>query len=416
MHRVADARGARPLLAGLARAVAVAAALGALGCADGIDRDADAPPPARPGSAGIAGLERCAPVWLRPDRRFSDLASCEPEADEAEIAVQGGVVLFGSFWDVSEQRTPVPREQPCVGPHTHASNGAFVASILKGREPDRAPPIAFVHLHRFELVPIPFAALDGFDAGFLLRTQRPWDDVLGFFARDDTDLCRGGACRWSDSLLGDPSHNPGPRLRDLIDRSGGEGAFRSAVYYLSHSGDSRRVTWPTAALADLRNPAYRAWRVAEARRAVAAGGYDAIMLNDKFSQYRRAGGHWLGSPAAGDVEHLNRAQDTLWSAPPDGYGFSEYVQGWSALGSDLRAAGVPYAVWLGVGAWRGRGADDPRTTLDEGERIRETARGAALVLVGGLLLPGEAGSLEAELQKSGARLVLIGVAGRLGCL
>lgn len=415
MHPVADARGARPLRAGLARVAAVAAALGALGCADGIQRAGDAAPPPRPASAGIAGLGRCAPVWSRPDRDVSDGSRCDPWTAVAEIAAQGGVVLLGSFWDVSEQRTPTPRERRCGGPYTHASNAEFVASVREAQAPEGAPPTAFVHLHRFELVPIPFAALPGFDASFLLRTQRPWDAVLGFFAEDDTSLCRRGGCRWSDDLLGERSGNPGPRLRDLIDRSGGEGAFRSAVYYLPRPGEGRRVFWPTAAIADLRNPAYRAWRVAEARRAVAAGGYDAILLNDKFAQLRRAEGHWIGGLKAPDVEALSRTGDTLWSAPPEGYGLAGYIEGWAALGQDLRAAGVPYAVWLGIGAWRGRGLDDPATEADEGERIRATAGGARLVLLGGEAAPGEVSRLERELAAGGTRLVAMGAAGRSDC-
>lgn len=368
-----------------------------------------APAPAGP---ELAALDRCADLWARPDRRF-DPRTCEPKESPAEIAANGGVVLFGSFWDVTERRSSVPSDLRCKGSFTHATNASFAASI-RSQRPAGAPPLAFVHLHRFELVPSSFAALPGFDAGFLLRTRKPWAEVQGFFADDRSPPCRGRRCAWSDSFVGDPERDVGERLRDWIDASAGPGAYRSMVYYMGFAGAGRSLYWPTAALADLRNERYRAWRVAEARRALSAGGYDAIMLNQKFGQYRLPGGHWLGG-AARDVQGLNQTETTLWTAPPEGYGYPEYVAGWAALGRDLRAAGVPYAVWLSSAVWYSRWYDDPTTPdVDEAALIRETARGARLALVGGPLGAAQIRSLEQELRGGGARLVLADAA-RAGC-
>jgi hypothetical protein len=187
------------------------------------------------------------------------------------------------------------------------------------------------------------------------------------------------------------------------------------VYYLSDAGPDVRRFWPSAAVADLRNPAYRAWRVAEARRVIATGRFDAVLLNDKFDQYRFEGGHWIGG-AARDVEALNRIGSTLWSAPPDGYGYAEYVSGWVALGRDLRRAGVPYAVWTSAAAWHSRWYDAPETPrVDEQQQILETLRGSRLALVGGPVSASRARELDEELRASGSRLVLMDAA-RASCL
>jgi hypothetical protein len=402
-------------LASLARGrvgVAVAAFLaGAFPVACAGDPPTDPVKP--PAAEGIAQLDRCAPVWWQAER-IVDFQSCTPEATPGEIAAAGGVVLVGSAWDVSEQRTPYPPAPRCRGPHVHATQGEFIQRIRSGRRPD-SPPLAFVHLHRFELVPLTFAALPGFEASFLVRTRQPWSRVVGFFSGDTGPLCRNGGCRWSDAHLGNPEAHRGPKLRDLIDASGGPGAHERVVYYLPRSGPDKRVYWPNSAVADLRSPAYRAWRVAEARKALEIGGYDAILLNDKLGQYRRQDGHWLGG-LVHNVEELNREPRTLWSAPPDGYGYPEYVAGWAALGRDLRAAGVPYAVWMGAAAWQGRGLDDSHTAdVDEGALVRETVRGARLFLATKAPPPADLEAIERELRARGGNLVLMGRGRRERC-
>jgi hypothetical protein len=349
-----------------------------------------------------APIGTCAEVWVRPDRGFKDRRTCARDPSPRQVAAEGGVVMFGSYWDVSKPLANfVPGRSSCGGPRTHQTNAGFIREVRETRR-EGDPSLAFVHLSRQELVPLTFAALDGFDASFLLRTKRPWQQVIDFFARDQGMTCRG-ACRWSDSNRGDPSHRTG-RLRDLVDQSGGENAYQEVVYYLNNSGEGRKVFWPQAAIADLRNPGYRAWRVAEARRAVEIAGFDAVMLNDKFSQFRVPNGHWIGSSYVPDVDALNARQTTLWSAPPLGYGYTEYVGGWTALGRDLREAGVPYAVWLSPWPWSGRRLADPS---HEDALVRETARGARFVMLRGALTPGLKRTIEEDLARGGARLVIM---------
>jgi hypothetical protein len=262
-------------------------------------------------------------------------------------------------------------------------------------------------MHRFDLVPRSFAALPGFDAGFLAETQRPWQQVLDFFQRDHTRSCFGAGCRWSDANFGNDAEEKGTRLRDLIDASGGEGAYQRKVYYVIRGAPGQQLFFPVAALADLRNPAYRSWRVAEAKRALAVGGYTAIHLNQKLFQYASPQGHWIGGGVA-DVEQINRKGETPWTAPPSGYGYPQYVAGWSALARELRAAGVHYAVDLQGPELFERG-DDPATPAHEGAMIREVARNARLVLLDRYAATKEATlrAAIADLETHGARVVRI---------
>ncbi len=107
--------------------------------------------------------ESCGAVVSRPDRRFSDYDACIPEQTPEQIAARAQVVLFGSFLDVSEKLTGVPRARRCAGPYTHMNNARYVEKLRRARAVLARPPLLILHLHRFELVPVPFAALPGFD-------------------------------------------------------------------------------------------------------------------------------------------------------------------------------------------------------------------------------------------------------------
>jgi len=73
---------------------------------------------------------------------------------------------------------------------------------------------------------------------------------------------------------------------------------------------------------------------------------------------------------------------TFWSAPPAGYGYPQYVQGWAQLARDLRNAGVPYAARLPLRAWTETFFDDTSTSsVDEAALVREVMRGAKLLLI-----------------------------------
>ena len=346
----------------------------------------------------------CSGVVVRPDQ-FLRAGSCDPVWSPQEIARGAEVVLLGDFRDVSEPVLP-PFQDRCGRIESHAANARRVAALRRLREPTGLPPLEIVHYQRFELVPRTFAALPGFDARFLLETRRPWQEVLDFFQRDRSAPCLSGGCRWSDSNFGDEAGEHGTRLRDLIDASGGPGAYRRKVYYVIKSAPGQQIFFPVAALGDLRNADYRAWRVAEAKRAMAVGGYTAIALVNKFHQYGAEKGHWIGSGRVSDVASLDRVPDTLFSAAPSDYGYAAYVAGWAALARDLRAAGVPYAVEIQSPEFFAR-ADDPSTAADEGALIREAARGASLVLLDRWRITTDASlrAATADLEAHGARVV-----------
>lgn len=321
----------------------------------------------------------CSALVIRPDQRWSDTRACTPTYSDEEIARAAGVVLIGDFDDVANPRIP-PAPRVCEPNPGHAANVRRMEKMRSAREKAGGSPLWFVHMTRFELVPATLAAEPAFDPGFLLRTDRPFSQVVDFFAKDTSSAC-GEGCRWSDSWPWREGKDDGRRLRDFIDAKAGAGSYRSVVYYLARAQRSGRVFGVTAAVADLGNPAYRAWRVQEAKRALQAGGYDAIDLNHKIHQYRAGAEHWIGGSATPDVAALVKSGDTLWSAQPRGYRFPQYIAGWAALARELRAAAVPYNVILGAYVWTGDALDDPRSAANEAELVREVADGASSVLV-----------------------------------
>lgn len=349
----------------------------------------------------------CSKIVVRPDQRLRE--DCSPVWKPEEIAAGAEVVLLGRGNDVTD---PVLKVSPdaCGHVSTHRHNSLYIEKLRRLSKPG-SPTTAYIHMHRFELVTRHLAALPGFDAAFLLSTRRPFDEVTGFFDSDRSPDCRAEGCRWSDDW---GARDDGqPQLRDLIDAHGAPGRHRSAVYYLNKAGPGVRVFWPVAVVADLTNPGYRAWRVAEAKRAMAAGGYTAIMLNHKLAQYSEPM-PFIGRPETPDVTTFNERQNAAFTAPFDDYGYPQYVAGWASLARDLRAAGVPYAVAL-VGPRIAETADDPSTPyMNEGKLIRETARHARVVLLGKVKSPSAQAEMPAtiaDLGELGARVIPF----ELGC-
>ncbi len=355
-----------------------------------------------------AQYDWCSPIVVRPDQRFQEPGACNPVWSAAEIASGAEVVLIGEFLDVAHPQIPMPT-RGCTPNASHDTNAVYVQALRAARAQTTNPPLRIVHMSRSELVPYTFAALPGFSASFLLETDRPWSDVTGFFSNDRSAACATTPCIWSDSYTGNPQSNPAPRrLRDYVDASGGANKYQRIVYYLSRP--TPPVYWATSAIADLRNPQYRAWRVAEFKEAIRVGGYDMVDLSHKLEQWQ-PGGWWFGAgspPGVTNVATLNAHDDTFWSAPPRGYGYSEYVQGWAQLGRDMRNAGVPYSLNMNLKAWTGNYYDDPSTlSVDEGELVREVMRGAKMVLMDGGLRAAAAtwATVEAQLRSYGATVI-----------
>jgi hypothetical protein len=351
----------------------------------------------------------CAPVVVVPDLVRSEVAgACVGRWTDEEIAAGARVALVGSSADVARANAASIAPAHCGIAETHRDRGRFVANLRALRARAGGAPLRVVHQHRFDIVPATLAAEPGFRADFLVATDRPWSEVTAFFARDRSPLCGADGCRFSFAHGGFEERGRGAWLRDWIDASGGPRRHESVVYYLARTRHVQRLFWATAALADQRNPAYRAWRVEQAKRALEIGGYDAIALNAKFHQYREP--WWIASPRAPDVATVReRWEDGLWTAPPRGYGYAEYVEGWVALAADLRAAGVPYAITsLPAWPWPKVGADDPATRdRDEGRMIRDVVRGARIAL---LETRRDAAGLEAwaaELTRAGVEVVRV---------
>lgn len=390
------------------RALAIAMA-GGLALLLGMVARGQAVAPVSDTSASGRTFDWCAPVVVNPLRRWSGETCGQPWGPD-EIAAGADVVLLeGGELAAGGDEVSLPGADPCQFQPTLASHARYLRE-LRARAAGRKPqPLALIQT-RFDLVKSELASQPGFDAGFLVRASRPWEQVLAFFSEDRSPDCAAGGCRLAEpdptSKGGDPQ-SMAP-LVARVDAMGGPGSAHLLAYYLERSAPGKQVYRVTAALADLSNPAYRAWRVAEARRVLELGGYDAVMLNHKLHQYLpAAGGHWIGSPKAPDVTTLNRLQDTLWSTPPKGYEYLDYVQGWHDLAADFRQAGVPYGVEISIAPWVGDFYEDPRTPISENRLIREAARGARVVLLDWprARRGAEFATVRSELEAAGARVV-----------
>jgi hypothetical protein len=322
-------------------------------------------------------------VVVRPDehRREDATGRCVTRWSDEEIAAGARVVMMGSFRDVRAENFASSPPERCQIESTHEARGRYVKRLRDLSADRRGPPLRIVHEHRFDIVAPTLAAEPGFRADFLVSTDRPWKQVLDFYERDRSPLCGLSGCRFSMRPDGAASGHE-LTLDEAIDASGGPKRHESAVFYTGRGGQVQSHYWASAVIADLRNPAYRAWRVKLAAQALEIGGYDAVSLNQKFHMYQKH--YWVGSDLFPDPAAVRKAtDDNPWTAPPRGYGYPEYVAGWSALAADLRAAGVPYAIdALSAWPWVRDRADDPATRdRDEGRTIRDVVRGARLVLM-----------------------------------
>lgn len=361
---------------------------------------------APPAGADFRDIDWCAPIVVRPDQRQQEGTTCRQRVPDAQIAVNADIVLLGSHEDMARQRVSRPRGL-CEAPDEHRAIRRNISELKRLAGPRR---IAFVHMHRFDLLASNQMAARGFEADFLLRTDRPWQEVLDFFAKDTSPACRPGGCRWSDSPFGNERAG-GRRLRDWIDAVGGRNAYQRAIYYMQNPLQVDRVYSPVAALADVRNPRYRAWRVAEAKRAFEEGGYDAISLNQKFHMFQAEEGSWIGCARGRDVAAIRTGVPVAWTAPPADFGFPDALQAWLSFANELRAAGVPYAVtdfspfpWFMD--W-----DDPRTPEPEWPKLREAMRRAKIVLLdqGAMTKPAELDAFVADLRAHGVQVMPVRV-------
>ncbi len=166
------------------------------------------PPPAR-------AYDWCSEVVVRPDGRYrEDGSSCAPVWRDEEIASGAGIVLMGSYDDVSDPHFAHPANSSCGWPTSHGDNARYVTKLRKLR--GDGPPLRIVHMHRFDVVPDSLASLPGFRAEFLLPTDRPWSEVEAFFANDRAPVCGAEGCRWSHAYGAWEDRGKGTWLRDAI--------------------------------------------------------------------------------------------------------------------------------------------------------------------------------------------------------
>ena len=334
---------------------------------------------------GADAAERayCAAYFDQPDGTYIG-GSCSVPASPVGI-VSGSTFTVGTAFEASAPDMVWTGIASCrASGETTASTAAYRATVPGGLA---------IHAARFDLIPAPLMSTDGFDPSFLLTTATPWANVTGFFTGDGSAACDStpGTCSWSDNYgaSGSAVFASPYRLRDFIDAAGGD--YRTNIYYLPAT--AIQAYYPLAAMADLSNASYRAWRVAEAQRGIAAGAYDMVMLNQKFCQWNFGNENWLGGDlwtGCGEsgavvttVSLLQAAGADLWTAEPDGFGYTDWIQGWHAMAQDLSAAGVPFAVYLDTPKLlRTDLYDDPSTgDVNEAALIRDVVENYADLVV-----------------------------------
>ena len=338
-------------------------------------------------AASAADYDWCAPLVIRPDQRFSDSRACVADWSQAEIADGAQAVFMGSGWAVGAANPPLPTAPiTCWGADTYAADAAYIDKVNALRKASGKPPLIWIYSNRFDIVLDTIMALPGFKPGFLATTRRPFSEVQAFFGDDHSPACAKG-CSWSDAAVGfgrKACTGDGQCLKEMIDAKSGEpGAYKNKVFYVNllHAP----VFWPSAVVARLDDPEYRAWRIQEVQHALQDGHFTHVDLNHKLHNYdlrANGGGYWAGAPRATDVSQM-LANKLEWSAPADGYGYEQYVKGLAALAKELKAARIPFSFNVGRSVWtKPEGSDDPSTPTDEAALIRGIAeRDASVVLL-----------------------------------
>lgn len=358
---------------------------------------ASAAPPSR-----AAAADWGAAIAVRPTARFLDAKSCRFLWSADELAADVDVVFLSAEGAIDSGARP-PWRAPCIdhwasgieNDDASLANLGRLIAATDARRPKGRPRIEWILSLRFDLVLDTDAAQPGFDASFLADTRTPWSETLSFVEGAGPETCGAQGCRVVEHAgsYGDADCPKNACLRARIDASAGAaGAYQRKVYYLRTNHHPKYFL--ASALADARNAAYRRWRVGLAREAIARTKAQYVLLGDKFSQWNPAiepdgGRHFARSAAYPDLASVRAKGATdFFSAQPDGLGWAEYVEGWTAIARDLDAAGVPFAVQVpetlfGLDGGDGLGTNRLWTTDGGGpnDRLREAARRADLILL-----------------------------------
>jgi hypothetical protein len=349
------------------------------------------PPPPPPPQVTTCNLDYCSQVAVRTDARYINTTSCIPVWDTDEIAQYADELWYGvNGSELPNTRIAYPWTQ-CFGTQSLSAYRAYNDEVdAKATALNRT--VHKVNSFRFDIITPHIMAQPGFNSDWLVRSATPHQTLLDFYTNDTSPVCvNGGGCRFSYSYGGAyyEGRDTGNRMRDMIDESGGTGTYEDIVYYITRQGSNETVGWASAAVADQRIPAYRTWRVNQARQIIQDGHFDFVLLNHKFHFFRPDNWSlprpepWLGGSGAPNVAAHASSDNTPFSNQPLNYGYAEYVQGWNALARDLDAANVPFAVQTNGGQWViPDTTDDPLTPgVNEGALIREAIELADFVEV-----------------------------------
>lgn len=262
-------------------------------------------------------------------------------------------------------------------------------------------PVRIVQAIRPDLVTWPEMQLVGFQRSFLVETPAADFDAVEAFL--------GGSSAWTWSERGESAswagRDEGVRLSDQITALGGDP--RAYAYYLTRP--QVVPVYPNAAIPDLTDPAYRAWKLAHVQALLAESGADLVALEHKFAQRTQPNGggnyyvlapdncggdtlaDFLRGSCAGafngngtDVEKKPQGGFTA-NLEAAGYGWAQYIQGLSAFAAELRAAGIRYRFASNgqfLDASPANFYDDPATVgINENDLVRDIVYGASLVWV-----------------------------------
>lgn len=355
-------------------------------------------------AANQGDLDWCARLSVRPDSRVADSGTCLMETPKQTVAERADIMVYGDFDDVLASQNP-KLEATCKGASSHEANFTFASDVRALRDGLRRP-LRVGHMMRWDLVGTRTAALPGFDPAFLVRKDAGAPTASAFFAADVSSHCTGGtACSWDFDRweTGSTINNLAETIEALE-----PGASDDVVYYLPRHPTNSVVFGPIAALADLGNASYRAWRIGIVQQHLAAGQYDVVNLNHKFGQYYTPG-FWMGGARRTTATDYVAAKDSAWSAEPDGYGYVEYIAGWQALADDLVAAGIPYYARMEPNPWL-TSADDAGSPADETALILDGFQQADIALLDLSNISGDTpDGWEALVDNQGARVLRLDV-------
>lgn len=295
---------------------------------------------------------------------------------------------------------------------TVAATNAAIRGYAASERPG-GTPVRILQATRPDLITWPEMELAGFQCSFLVETSTGDFDALETFL--------GGPSQWTWSERGVSTdwneRDEGVRIEDLLQQLTCNP--KAYAHYLTRP--SLLPVSPNASVADLTDPAYRAWKIAHLQAVVAEAGADLIALETKFAQRTQpnGGGNYYvlhanncggdtltdflrgscaGSFNGGGTDAAKNPQGGFTgNVEAAGYGWAQYIQGLAAFATELRAAGIGYRIASSgqfLDASPANYYDDPATVgVNENDLVRDLVYGAAMVW----LTDGEE-ALEAQLR------------------